>query len=172
MHFSCSSDGKPRSNYLTRFLAFNWCTKCQLPALRWAMIVRQTKMVFLQGLKSEETKFWKGNLSVSILQSFFMLLKKPLTSHRVLNSWAASFWQTFKKIVNVVASRSKAPWCTARGLGVALSFQQVSGGQGQLQVEYGVGWGWDAKPLILHARGWGGQRCGQRNNEVELVLPN
>ena len=26
--------------------------------------------------------------------------------------------------------------------------------------------------LILHARGWGGQRCGQGNNEVELVLPN
>ena len=26
--------------------------------------------------------------------------------------------------------------------------------------------------LILHTRGWGGQRCGQRNNEVELVLPN
>ena len=124
------------------------------------------------GAKIRRNKFWKENLSISILQSFFILLKRPLTSHTVLNTWVASFWQNFRKFVNVEASRSNAPWCTARGLQVALSFQQVSGGQGQLQVEYGVGWGWDAKPLILHARGWGGQRCGQRNNEVELVLPN
>ena len=126
------------------------------------------------GAKLRRNKFWKENLSISILQSFFILLKRPLTSHPVLNTWVASFWQNSKKIVNVEASRSKAPWCTARGLGVALSFQQVSGGQGQLHVEYGVGLGggWEAKPLILNARGWGGQRCGQRNNEVELVLPN